>query len=65
MPCNSKFYNFVNGAGIQLSSDSRAAKQEDGRHGVRAILSPNEEARALLDEHTRLLAQLAKAKPDG
>ncbi len=65
MACNSKFYNFVNGARFQLSSVSRAALEEDGRHGVRAILNPNEEARALLHEHTRLLSQLAKAKPDG
>ena len=65
MACNRKIHNLVNGAGIQLPTVSRAAAEEGGRYGVRAILNPNEEARALLNEHTRLLSQLAKAKPDG
>jgi len=60
------FYNFITGARIQLPTVSRAAAvaREDGRHGVRAILDPNEEARTLLGDHIRMLSELKRAAPD-
>ncbi len=60
------FYNFITGARIQLPTVSRAAAvaREDGRHGVRAILDPNEEARTLLGDHIRVLSALQRAAPD-
>ncbi|MEN8197269.1 MAG: hypothetical protein ABFS30_12275, partial [Pseudomonadota bacterium] len=65
MTCYS-FYDFINGASIQLPTVSRvaAAAGEDGRHGVRAILNPNEEARTLLADHIRMLSELKRAAPD-
>ena len=65
MACNI-IYDFIKGARIQLptvSSDATAAK-EDGRLGVRAILNPNDEAQALLDDHIRVLSELGRAASD-
>ncbi|MBE9552820.1 MAG: hypothetical protein IMF05_05075 [Proteobacteria bacterium] len=61
------FYDFINGARIQLPTVSRATAvaEEDGRHGVRAILNPNEEARTLLSDHIRMLSELKCAAPNG
>lgn len=61
------FYDFINGARIQLPTVSRAAAaaDDDGRHGVRAILNPNEAAQALLSDHLRMLSELSCAAPNG
>lgn len=61
------FYDFINGARIQLPTVSRAAAVvgEDGRHGVRAILNPNEAAQTLLRDHIRMLSEMSCAAPNG
>ncbi len=61
------FYDFINGTKIQLPtvSSSATAAKEDGRHGVRAILNPDEEAQTLLCDHIRMLSELTRAAPDG
>ena len=61
------FYDFINGARIQLPTVSRAAAaaEEDGRHGVRAILNPNEEAQTLLSDHIRMLSEMSSTAPNG
>jgi hypothetical protein len=66
MACNI-LYDFVTGAKIQLPTVSRAgtATEEDGRHGVRAILSPNEAARTLIRDQVRMLSELSGATSDG
>ncbi|MBE9556602.1 MAG: hypothetical protein IMF08_07070 [Proteobacteria bacterium] len=63
MTCNS-FYDFISGARIQLPTVSRAiaAVEEDGRHGVRAILTPSEEAQALIRDQVRMLSELSCTK---
>jgi len=60
-------YDFVTGAIIQLPTGLRtgAAVEEDGRHGVRAILTPNEEAQTLLRDQMRMLSKMSRAAPDG
>lgn len=65
MACNI-IYDFVSGARIQLPAISSAATavEDDGRHGVRAILNPNEAARTLLNAHVRMLSQMKRAVPD-
>lgn len=64
MTCNT-FYDFINGARIQLPTVLRAAATvgEDGRHGVRAILYPNEAAQALHSDHIRMLSEMSCAAP--
>lgn len=57
------FYDFINGAMVHLPtvSGAAAAGEPDDRHGVRAILKPDEAARTLLSDHARLLAELTRA----
>lgn len=64
MACN-LFYDFINGARIQLPTVSRAAATvgEDGRQGVRAILNPDEAAQTLLRDHIRMLSELSCIAP--
>jgi hypothetical protein len=61
MACNT-IYDFITGVRVQLPTISRAeeAAEDDGRHGLRAILSPNEAARTLLSDHLRLLAEMQR-----
>lgn len=56
-------YDFVSGARIQLPTVTGAAAdvEADGRHGVRAILSPDRNARALISDHLRLLSEMSRA----
>lgn len=65
MACNS-LYDFISGARIQLPTVSRAiaAVEGDGRHGVRAILTPSEEARSLIRDQVRMLSELRRATPN-
>lgn len=62
MACGT-IYDFINGATVQLPtvSGASAAVEPDGRHGVRAILSPDESARALIADHARMLTELGRA----
>ena len=61
MACNI-FYDFINGAEIQLPPILRApAVDDDGRHGVRAILTPNKTAQTLLGDHFRMLSEMNRA----
>jgi hypothetical protein len=66
MACGIGFYDFINGAMVQLPTvpSAVAAQEADGRHGVRAILNPDEAARTLLNDHARMLAELTRtARP--
>jgi hypothetical protein len=61
--CNS-FYDFISGARVQMPTVSgAAADKEDGRHGVRAILTPSEEAQALIRDQVRMLSEMSRATP--
>lgn len=62
MACNI-IYDFIDGARIQLPTIPRAAAAaaQDGRHGVRAILNPDEAARTLISDHVRMLSELSRA----
>lgn len=64
MACNS-IYDFISGARLQLPTVSSAAAtvEEDGRHGVRAILTHSEEAQALIRDQVRMLSELSRATP--
>lgn len=59
MTCNTIIYDFVSGTRVQLPTFSRAgaAGAGDDRHGLRAILRPDEDARALLQDHIRMLSE--------
>lgn len=59
MACNI-FYDFINGAKVQLPPISRTPSNadDDDRHGVRAILNPNQTAQTLLDDHFRMLSEM-------
>ena len=63
MACGIRFYDFINGAMVQMPtvSSAAAACEPDGRHGVRAILKPDEVARTLLSDHARMLTELSRA----
>ena len=65
MACDS-LYDFISGARIQLPTVSRATAtdEEYGRHGVRAILNPNEAAQALIRDQIRMLSELSRATPN-
>lgn len=56
-------YSFADGARIQLPTILRAAAVDSdaGHHGVRAILNPDEVARALIGDHIRVLSELRRA----
>jgi len=56
-------YSFIDGARILLPTVScaAAADSHDGRHGVRAILNPDEVARALISDQIRALSELRRA----
>jgi len=63
--CNS-FYNFITGVTVRLPAASPAGTgvNDDGHHGVRAILTPGEEARTLIGDHIRMLSKLSCAEPN-
>jgi len=58
-----QIYDFVTGAKIQLPTALRTgmAIGDDGRHGVRAILSPGEDAQSLMRDQMRMLSNLSRA----
>jgi len=60
------FYDFITGATVQPPAVSPAGTggNDDGYHGVRAILTPGEEARTLLSDHIRMLSKLSRAEPN-
>ena len=65
MACNS-FYDFITGATVRLPAGSPAGTDanDDGHHGVRAILTPGEEARTVISDHIRMLSKLSCAEPN-
>lgn len=63
MACKTVIYDFINGTRVPLTTFSRAeaASGEDSRHGLRAIMNPDEGAEALLRDHLRMLSELGRA----
>lgn len=66
MPCTS-VYDFINGGTIELALLRAPAPTEDtkpvndGRHGLRPLLTPDADAFALLHDHAKLLAARSAA----